>query len=191
MEVMATKATEMCSRNVTLRKFKLVHAIILILCLLWCSLFISVPFLAEGSSLSRRAAAMITLFFSPICHQAANRSFHIHGHSLAVCARCTGIYAGFLIGVILYPFIRGWRNTALPSNWILIAGFIPSGVEFISSRLRGVYPDPLFRSLTGSILGGVVSIFVVPAVFNAFILRGKSSLSLKKNWDQKESQILK
>lgn len=181
MEVMATNATEMYSRNGTIRRFKLVYAIILILCLLWCSLFISVPFLADGSSLSRKASAMITLFFSPICHQAANRSFQIYGHPLAVCARCTGIYGGFLIGVILYPFIRGWRNTAPPPNWILIAGLLPSGLEFILSRLRVVYPDPLLRSFTGSILGGVVSIFVVPAIFNAFVLRGKSSLLLKKN----------
>ena len=191
MEVMATNATEMYSRNGTIRRFKLVYAIILILCLLWCSLFISVPFLADGSSLSRKASAMITLFFSPICHQAANRSFQIYGHPLAVCARCTGIYGGFLLGVILYPFIRGWKNTAPPPNWLLIAGLLPSGLEFILSRLRGGYPDPLLRSFTGSILGGAVSIFVVPAIFNAFVLRGKSSLLFKKNEGWKKSQIFK
>ena len=36
------------------------------------------------------------------CHQLSDRSFHIHGVQLPLCARCTGIFLGlFLIGPVL------------------------------------------------------------------------------------------
>ena len=157
------------------RRYKIVYITILILSLLWCSLFVSTPFLAEGSPFSRKASSIITLFFSPVCHQAADRSFHLYGHPMAVCSRCTGIYGGFLLGVILYPLLRKWDNITLPPNWLLLIGVLPSGLEFLLSRLRVLHLDPLLRSFTGSLLGGVVSFYVIPAVFSISVLQTKSS----------------
>src|SRR6266545_3773976 len=34
-----------------------------------------------------------------ICHQRPDRSFFIHGHQMAVCARCTGLYVGAAVAV--------------------------------------------------------------------------------------------
>ena len=39
--------------------------------------------------------------FGHFCHQLPERSFFIAGHKFAVCARCTGIYAGFAAGVLV------------------------------------------------------------------------------------------
>lgn len=36
------------------------------------------------------------------CHQRADRSFFWHGYQFPVCARCTGIGLGYLIGGLLY-----------------------------------------------------------------------------------------
>src|SRR5687768_17707700 len=33
--------------------------------------------------------------FAVVCHQLPERSYFIFGHKLAVCSRCTGLYAGF------------------------------------------------------------------------------------------------
>src|SRR5687767_6864982 len=33
--------------------------------------------------------------FGRVCHQIPERSFHVVGQPLAVCARCTGLYVGF------------------------------------------------------------------------------------------------
>ena len=39
--------------------------------------------------------------FARLCHQRVDRSFVIDGHALAVCHRCTGIYAGLVLGSLL------------------------------------------------------------------------------------------
>ena len=48
-----------------------------------------------------------------ICHQRPERSFFSNGHQLAVCARCTGLYAGSALaapfGVIAASSLAGAR----------------------------------------------------------------------------------
>lgn len=36
------------------------------------------------------------------CHQIPERSFFIHGRQFPVCARCTGVFLGELLGVIFF-----------------------------------------------------------------------------------------
>ena len=43
---------------------------------------------------------------SIVCHQIPERSFHIAGVQLPVCARCTGLYAGALAGVAWLAWSR-------------------------------------------------------------------------------------
>ena len=47
-------------------------------------------------------AAISYLAFHPFCHQLAERSFHVNGIQLAVCARCAGIYAGIFLGYVFF-----------------------------------------------------------------------------------------
>ncbi len=167
MKVMAIKTIKQSSHTSDTVRAKILYTLILFLCLLWCSLIIFKPILAAGNSTSQKASALITFFFSPICHQLAERSFYIQGHSLAVCTRCAGIYFGFLLGIIIYPFFRKWDSYELPSNRILFAGCVPSILVFMISRFDLIEQNALLRSITGLILGGVVSFFVLPAIFNA------------------------
>jgi uncharacterized membrane protein len=44
------------------------------------------------------AAAAVYAAGSHICHQRPERSFHIAGRQMPVCARCTGLYASAAIG---------------------------------------------------------------------------------------------
>ena len=44
--------------------------------------------------------------FAVFCHQLPERSYFIDGHKLAICSRCTGIYAGFAFTLLFYPLIR-------------------------------------------------------------------------------------
>jgi len=39
--------------------------------------------------------------YSQVCHQDPSRSFHLFGYKLGVCSRCTGIYAGALLFVLI------------------------------------------------------------------------------------------
>lgn len=46
----------------------------------------------------------IWLFFmnlcSSMCHQKMERSFFVKNYQLPVCARCTGLFIGYIVGVI-------------------------------------------------------------------------------------------
>jgi len=59
---------------------------------LWCGAILLAPAAALES---------VYAFFSLICHQLPDRTWHIDGHPLAVCIRCTSIYGGFLVALIL------------------------------------------------------------------------------------------
>src|SRR6185295_19740317 len=64
-----------------------------VLVTLWfCSLILAAP-LAQASGHDRAADALYRSF-GILCHQLPERSFFIDGYKLAVCSRCTGIYAG-------------------------------------------------------------------------------------------------
>jgi uncharacterized membrane protein len=55
---------------------------------LWLSLLVATPLSPAP------LAALIYAAGSVVCHQIAERSFHLAGFQLPVCARCLGIYAG-------------------------------------------------------------------------------------------------
>jgi hypothetical protein len=61
----------------------------------WVMLVVAAP------QLSPSVAAFIYAFGSLICHQRPERSFHLAGAQLPVCARCLGIYMGVAIGSIV------------------------------------------------------------------------------------------
>lgn len=49
---------------------------------------------------------------SVICHQIPDRSFFLDGRQLPVCARCTGLYLGGIVGLAgwcAWKIGRGWR----------------------------------------------------------------------------------
>jgi len=83
----------------------------------WLAAIFWAPYLRSHS---RPGARLVYSVFSPVCHQLSSRSFHIFGQPLAVCARCLGIYAGFFIGVSLYPFLRGFDEASLPRTSIFM-----------------------------------------------------------------------
>ena len=85
-----------------------VYVSLLLISFGWLALIVAAPMLrAEGNQLS---SFVIYRSFSAVCHQMPERSFHLHGFPLGVCSRCTGIYVGFIIGLMLYPFARSLRR---------------------------------------------------------------------------------
>ncbi len=159
--------------------FRFQHAYIFILsfAILWCFLFISVPFLREGGTLSRKVLVFITLFFSPICHQIPSRSFQILGYPIAVCARCSGIYIGFLLGTIAYPFFKKLERLVLPSRWILIAGIFPMVLEISLSKMGVIHSNLYLIGASGFVIGSVMAFYVIPAVFQLINIQYKCEVN--------------
>ena len=104
--------------------------------------------------------------FSATCHQIPERSFHLEGFPLAVCARCFGLYAGGAAGVLFYPLARGLARRDAPGRaWLLLAA-VPTTVDF-ALGFFGVWENThLSRFLTAVLLGAAAAFYVVPAALD-------------------------
>ena len=102
--------------------------------------------------------------FGTLCHQIPARSYFIDGHKLAVCSRCTGIYAGFAFTLLLYPFVRSLRSTATPPRSVLFLSALPLAIDF-SLTFFGIWENThTSRLLTGLLLGSVAVFYVMPGI---------------------------
>lgn len=53
-----------------------------------------------------------------VCHQLDERSFHVDGHRLPLCARCSGMYLGAVLGVV-YLTLTQPRSAGMPPKWVI------------------------------------------------------------------------
>jgi len=104
--------------------------------------------------------------FSHVCHQIPERSFFIGKHQFAVCARCTGLYAGFALATVVYPLIRSLRQTEAPSRkWLFIAA-TPLAIDFTLGYF-GIWNNTHFsRFTTGALLGAVAVLYIMPGLID-------------------------
>src|SRR5262249_36325780 len=148
-----------------LRNAMIVYASLVTLSVLWMALILAAPWLmAERHFL---ASAAIYQWLSVVCHQLPERSFYFHGYPMGVCSRCAGIYAGAIIGLLLYPILRDLREEEFPPRWILIGAAIPTAVDFTGGVL-GLFANTfLSRTLTGVLFGAVAAFYITPGLVSA------------------------
>jgi uncharacterized membrane protein len=120
--------------------------------LVWLSAIFLAPYL---KSRSPGTASFLYAFFSPICHQIPGRCLTFYGYPLAVCGRCLGIYAGFLTGLIVYPFVRGFSRTFLPSGRLFLILSAPIGLDFVGGSV-GIWSSPIVVRLAAGALWGLI-----------------------------------
>jgi uncharacterized membrane protein len=130
--------------------------------LAWVSLVVLAPvFESSGAS---QFSSPVYHFFSYICHQIPERSFHLAGHQMAVCSRCFGVYFGLFAGILTYPL---WRSVDEPepvARFWLFLSLVPITIDW-SLTVFGIWENNhLSRFLTGMILGFACAIFIVPAL---------------------------
>ncbi|MGA9365026.1 MAG: DUF2085 domain-containing protein [Bacteroidota bacterium] len=114
------------------------------------------------------AADFLYGFFSRVCHQLDSHSLHLFDAKFAVCARCTAIYYGFFVSVVLYPFLMrkilpatGMR-TVLCSPRNLFLSALPILLDLGLSEI-GVHESTLVtRVVTGAILGLALPFILMP-----------------------------
>ena len=109
-------------------------------------------------------ATAIYKAFSFVCHQIPERSFHLAGHQFGVCSRCTGLYTGFAVAVLIYPLTRTLIRTDAPRRRWLILAAVPLLIDF-SLTYFGVWSNTHFtRFTTGALLGAVSVFYVMPGL---------------------------
>jgi uncharacterized membrane protein len=96
-------------------------------------------------------AAAVYAAGSNICHQRSERSFHIGGHKMPVCARCTGLY----VSAAAAPL------TARRARLILLVAALPTALTW-GLEYAGVMPfSNAARALAALPLGFAAAWLVV------------------------------
>lgn len=94
------------------------------------------------------------LQYTFMCHRMPERSFHFHGKQFPLCARCTGIMVGYIIGLLILA-IYGRLSLAL--SFALI---IPMVVDGTGQLFQKWESNNIRRLLTG-IIGGISIDFII------------------------------
>jgi len=139
--------------------------------LIWLGGILLAPYLRSRSSPWARLAYFV---YSPVCHQIMDRSFSCFGQPLAVCARCTGIYLGFLFGLALYPFLRGWRRLSLPSGRVFYLLSAPIVLDTAANFFRLWDTANAVRLATGIIWGTILPFYLITGIADLIISRKKA-----------------
>ncbi|MCB9134989.1 MAG: DUF2085 domain-containing protein [Anaerolineales bacterium] len=107
-----------------------------------------------------------------VCHRIDVRSFHLGDRPISLCARCTGMYLGALLGLV-FQWLTVPRGANFPPKRViaLLAGIVVIfGVDGVNSfahlipGLPSLYePNNTLRILTGTAFGIVMAAAVYPA----------------------------
>jgi len=115
-----------------------------------------------------------------ICHRIDSHSLHIGNQAFPLCARCTGIYLGALLGIVTLAVTgRGragglppWKIVAVLGGFIALMGF--DGVNSYLTLFPGLphlyEPQNWLRLVTGTLNGLALGIMIYP-VFNQTLWR--------------------
>ncbi|HEX5732278.1 MAG TPA: DUF2085 domain-containing protein [Blastocatellia bacterium] len=141
------------------------YAAALAAALLFVSAIVAAPLLeATRDSGDVERGSLIYLAYSRVCHQLANRSFQIEGHPFAVCSRCTGIYAGYVMGLVVYPFVRSLARTETPARTWLLVAMAPVAID-LAGDFAGLFDNTLLsRALTGGVAGAAGAFYTLPGL---------------------------
>jgi uncharacterized membrane protein len=134
--------------------------------IVWALLLPLAPLAAARPHPSPALVALLYAVYlagSAICHQLAERSFHLAGHQMPVCARCAGIYAGAAIAVITAAPLQRRSMTARRWRAILAAAAAPAVLSLLYEWTTGLMPSHWTRAATGVPLGAIVAWMVMSA----------------------------
>jgi uncharacterized membrane protein len=117
----------------------------------YCAGFVLAPWLERSGS---PAGSWLRLAFAPTCHQQPDRCLDLGAGPLAVCARCSGLYAGGLLGLLAIALSGVRRRPTLPT---LVAALVPTVLD-VAAGLIGLpslpnWPRFVIAVAPGAVLG--------------------------------------
>ena len=124
-----------------------------------------------------------------VCHRIEARSFYIHDHQFPLCARCTGMYLGALLGLV-FQLVQGKKGKYPPLKTIIIMGVMVLifGIDGVNSYLHffpnapSLYePQNWSRLATGMGMGLAMATAIVPA-FNQTVWKDWKNESALHSW---------
>ncbi len=107
-----------------------------------------------------------------VCHRIDLRSFHLGIRQLPLCARCTGMYLGAVLGLVFQSITARRAGGNPPWKIIAVLGafFVAFGVDGVNSFLALILkhgliyePNNTLRLLTGTGMGLAIAAALYPA----------------------------
>jgi len=132
-----------------------------------------------------------------VCHQIEARTFHIGGRPFPLCARCTGLFIGAMLGLI-YQAAQGRKGRMPPKLVMVLFGVMALGWIFDGANsfsmlvpmLPSLYKTQNWtRLVTGTGMGLAVSAFLLPSFVQTMFTRWRAKSPLG-NWKQVGGLIL-
>ncbi len=107
------------------------------------------------------------------CHQMPERSFFYKGYQFPVCARCTGLIIGYLLGVLIYFLkVLNWKISII----LCIPLVLDGGSQYLNWRIS----NQVLRLITG-ILCGIGIMFL--EIWGMKLLIGGMINEVSKLWE--------
>ena len=132
------------------------YAFAILGCGLWLAGVLIAPIAADRSL---AIAPVLYAFYDTVCHRIAERSFHLAGEPLAVCQRCTGLYIGFLLGLLAVPRWHRVRRWFLDQPARVLAFSLPLALDWLLS-----VNTPGSRFVTGLLAAAPVAVLLWAAL---------------------------
>lgn len=111
-----------------------------------------------------------------VCHRIDLRSFHLGDRQLPLCARCSGMYLGAMLG-LAFQIQKGRFGGMPPKRILIVLGlmvmiFIVDGLNSFLSLFPGFpalyVPSNTLRLITGTGMGLVIAALLMPAFNETF-----------------------
>jgi len=118
------------------------------------------------SSSAPRFVLGVRMVCSPLCHQEPSRTLYMGGGPVAVCARCTGLYAGGVLGLLGGGLLGAWRHKAPPALFFLLV--TPTLLDAVSPWLGFSGLENFPRAVVSLPAGAACGWFLAYAVGDLF-----------------------
>lgn len=127
-----------------------------------------IPAMILGSALlctwaiGEGASARWRILFRVLCHGMPQRSLEVFGTTMPICARCTGIYAGLLAGILAFAVLPRIETAVL--KVAVIVAMIPIGLDGLTQAVGLRESNNPLRIVTGVTVAFVCGIWALSSV---------------------------
>ena len=135
---------------------------IVALCLSALALIILGASLSATFAIAHGAPQFLRLPFKLMCHGIPHRCLTIFGTPMPICARCFGIYSGFLMGLTLFPMFK-WMSERL-MRIILAVAAVPILIDGLTQAAGLRESTNPLRLATGLTIGAAFGLWVLVSI---------------------------
>lgn len=113
-------------------------------------------------AISQGASMQWRLLFRLMCHGRVERCLELFGAPMPICARCTGIYAGLLVGILAFWAVPLLRERVM--RGVAFAATVPLAVDGLTQATGLRESTNGLRIATGLVAGLAFGLWILSAI---------------------------